>query len=88
MNRLSLSRKNSRRTKSRNIRRRTRSIRKIQKMKGRRKTRQVKKSLRRRQRGGTAPVDANNKAPCSVFTDDMNQRTFGCRQPNWGPKCT
>ena len=21
----------------------------------------------------------------SVFTDDMSQRTFGARQPNWNP---
>jgi len=23
----------------------------------------------------------------SVFTDDMTQREFGCRQPNWDVKC-
>ena len=23
----------------------------------------------------------------SVYTDDMTQREFGCRQPNWEPKC-
>ena len=23
----------------------------------------------------------------SVYTDDMNQREFGCRQPEWEPKC-
>ena len=23
----------------------------------------------------------------SVFTDDMKKRTFGCRQPEWNPKC-
>ena len=23
----------------------------------------------------------------SVYTDDMNQREFGCRQPEWNAKC-
>ena len=24
----------------------------------------------------------------SVYTPDMNQRQFGCRQPHWDTKCT
>jgi len=41
-----------------------------------------------RQFGGEAPVDVDSNNPASVFTPDMTQRKFGCRQPMWEPKCT
>jgi hypothetical protein len=45
-----------------------------------------KKSLRlkkrnMKKRGGGSDGEA------SVFTHDLKQRDFGCRQPEWGPKC-
>ena len=33
---------------------------------------------------GAYPIEGQQ----SVFTHDMNKREFGCKQPNWDPKCT
>ena len=33
-------------------------------------------------------TNTNGESAESVFTDDMTQREFGCRQPNWDVKCT
>jgi len=38
--------------------------------------------------GGSLASVNDNKGLESVFTDDMTQREFGCRQPNWDVKCT
>jgi len=37
--------------------------------------------------GGKAPVNSDQGLP-SDFSGDMTQREFGCKQPNWEPKCT
>ena len=36
--------------------------------------------------GGKAPVNCDQGLP-SDFSGDMTQREFGCKQPNWDPKC-
>ena len=38
------------------------------------------REMRGKMRGGDGDL-AN-------FSDDMNTREFGCKQPNWEPKCT
>jgi len=36
---------------------------------------------------GSMPSSFPIEGKAGVFTGDMSQREFGCRQPNWGPKC-
>ena len=38
--------------------------------------------------GSETNTNTNGESADSVFTDDMTQREFGCRQPNWEVKCT
>ena len=78
-------RKNS--NKSR-INKNSRLRRKTQKNKGSRnkasgKRSRNNRSRRRRRRNQTGGADG---LP-SVFTPDMTQRSFDCKQPDWGPKC-
>jgi len=40
--------------------------------------------------GGTAPVPQNDNLDVALqsdFSPDMSTRQFGCKQPNWEPKC-
>ena len=48
-----------------------------------RKNRNRKRRMRKRkQSGGNVGVEQN-----SVYDDNMGGRGFGCKQPNWDPKC-
>ena len=69
-----LTKKNSRKMRSNNLRKKNK-IRKLRKMK----------------KGGSwlercHSVQADGQQ--GVFHDNMNDRTFDCKQPNWDPKCT
>lgn len=39
------------------------------------------------QTGGVRSLDSAFNGPESVFDSNMNNRDFGCRQPQWEPKC-
>jgi len=39
------------------------------------------------QTGGVRSLDTAFNGPESVFDPNMNNREFGCRQPQWEPKC-
>jgi len=47
-----------------------------------------KRSRTIRQRGGMMDYSQAYNGSPSVFTDNMIERQFDCRQPNWVPKCT
>ena len=51
------------------------------------RTKRVQRRNARKQRKGRIVYRKVGGSKESVYTDDMTQREFGCRQPNWEPKC-
>ena len=47
-----------------------------------------RKQRRRALKKGGGSYEDSYKGQDSVYTDNMNKREFGCRQPNWDAKCT
>ena len=46
-----------------------------------------RKKNKKFQKGGSFKGVELGSPQCSDFNPDMNTREFGCKQPNWGPKC-
>lgn len=55
----------------------------------RKRNKRRRSQKKRKQTGGDGELySIQGEGQEGVFTDDMTQREFGCRQPNWDPKCT
>ena len=52
-----------------------------------RRTKRISRRSNRKARRGRIVYRKVGGSKEGVFTADMSQREFGCRQPNWDPKC-
>ena len=47
-----------------------------------------KRRTKRNLKGGMAPLNEAYNGSESVYTPQMDFRSFDCKQPVWDPKCT
>ena len=69
-------------------RRKSRKSRKSRKGRKGRKGRKDRKGRNSKSKSRRNKVKGGGEGLQSVFTHNMNDRQFGCRQPEWDPKCT
>ena len=72
--------RNSNRKRNRNMSKKRKGSKNRKSVTSKKRNRNRKRRTRSKQKGGAQGLP-------SVFTPDMSQRTFNCKQPAWDPKC-